>query len=576
MNYTYIADHLNNSGFKAYNEETNGVAILRVKISIEEQELTLIHFHNPTMERMPSFLLENASTLPRLAHTLLFGENDLASICVNVPDSVSVNYEVPKLAFEESLKRHIKLLRESLSNPVWNKQELLREFLAGWFNIQGNLYSNFTCVTDQEEFKVLEIFKPKIPYGFGSIHIGISESLKNSDPFSVSNRIIAGREASSDLGCILPLNDLECAPACKADLKQWYLRALSKVTPTDYQQLSKTLGNTRKNQFWIIFNAKTPSGLTWFGVNITPIKNSNGKKTLPLSEGALKNWELNAINVNTLNNNKLMPRSGAFTELQTKSALIVGCGSVGSQIAMQLASAGIGVLSLVDSDIISIDNLYRHATCVPLHLNLSKVTALYRDLIDKYPWLKVIPSINTLNFIKNESLLNSFDIIIIAIGSPTQERLFHDFFLKHKIETPCLNTWLEGYGVGGHAILELPETKGCMRCAYVNPIDLTRGLVSNLNFIKSNQNITKNLAGCGDAFLPFSNLAAIQTALIASDLILKFLRGHLTKSAKISWKGNSLDAEAEGLSLTDRYYAFNQSLMVTPLYNNECDICNDY
>lgn len=54
---------------------------------------------------------------------------------MNVPDAVSVNFECPELAFEESLKRHVSLLSQALTDSEWNTKELLREFEAGWLNI---------------------------------------------------------------------------------------------------------------------------------------------------------------------------------------------------------------------------------------------------------------------------------------------------------------------------------------------------------------------------------------------------------------------------------------------------------
>ncbi|UOH74192.1 hypothetical protein MOW08_10115 [Acinetobacter schindleri] len=85
----------------------------------------------------------------------------VASICVNVPDSVSINYEVPELAFEESLKRHIALLEQCLSDPKWNEKELLREFLAGWYQIREQEYANFLCLSDVGDFELIDVFPPK-------------------------------------------------------------------------------------------------------------------------------------------------------------------------------------------------------------------------------------------------------------------------------------------------------------------------------------------------------------------------------------------------------------------------------
>ena len=67
-----------------------------------------------------------------------------------------------------------------------------------------------------------------------------------------------------------------------------------------------------------------------------------------------------------------------------------------------------------------------------------------------------------------------------------------------------MNCWLEGYGIGGHAILAMPRTKGCWHCAYVDPNTLTRGLTSNLNFLKPGQVVMRNHGGCGTQFLPYS------------------------------------------------------------------------
>lgn len=46
--------------------------------------------------------------------------------------------------------------------------------------------------------------------------------------------------------------------------------------------------------------------------------------------------------------------------MNTKAALIVGCGSVGSLIALELARAGVCKFILVDSDTLEIHNICRH------------------------------------------------------------------------------------------------------------------------------------------------------------------------------------------------------------------------
>ena len=60
----------------------------------------------------------------------------------------------------------------------------------------------------------------------------------------------------------------------------------------------------------------------------------------------------------------LIPRGGGSMDLTDKSVLLVGCGSVGSEVALRLTSAGVGRLTVSDPDRLSEENLYRHTLSV--------------------------------------------------------------------------------------------------------------------------------------------------------------------------------------------------------------------
>ena len=174
---------------------------------------------------------------------------------------------------------------------------------------------------------------------------------------------------------------------------------------------------------------------------------------------------------------------------------------------------------------------------------------------------------------RDEELLKKFDLVVIAIGSPTHERIFADYLGSVSNQPAVVDTWLEGYGVGGHATLSVPNKRGCLLCAFVDNNNFSRGLSSNLSFIESNQNLTTNIAGCGDLFLPFSSIDAGQTATIAADLSVKYLLGRMNESCVVSWKGDDFEASQNDISLTHRYYHFDQSLIKAPLHHEGCDQC---
>ena len=576
MNYQPIIQHLTTCGYAVSAIEFCLLPAIKVECEISGYEVSLIHIKVDELKEMPSFVLQKPEAFPRLAHTLSLDKWGVASICVNVPDSVSINYEVPELAFEESLKRHITLLNQCLSDQEWNKKELLREFLAGWYQIREQEYADFLCLSDAGHFELIDVFPPKKKknkYGLDSYHFGVPKDYNQNSDYSLINNQIKGRGIPTGTGCIVPLQSLIPAPWRKRDLSDWYIKILDFIDPSIRDKLTHTFGQSRDHSFWIIFNAVTDSGKTWFGLHFVLKKDIKGKKNFPLNNKNLEFWDIKAMDIRLFNKERIIPRSGADISLQNKKVLLVGCGSVGSQIANQLASTGIGHLTLVDPDSLSLDNLYRHSLPTS-YVNWPKTFGLIIELQNKYPWLDTDQKFCGLLDLRDESLLNSFDLVIIAIGSPSQERIFHDFCIKNEIETAVINTWVEGYGIGGHATLDIPECLGCLRCAYVNSLDFSRGLASNLNFLKSDQSLTKNMAGCGNAFLPYSNLTAIQTALIASGLASKFLLGEITQSSKVSWKGSPTDVINNGFELTDRYQAFTKPLEILPLLNSGCDICN--
>ncbi len=131
----------------------------------------------------------------------------------------------------------------------------------------------------------------------------------------------------------------------------------------------------------------------------------------------------------------------------------------------------------------------------------------------------------------------------------------------------------EGYGIGGHAILAMPGSKGCWHCAYVDLNALTRGLTSNLNFLKPGQGVMRNLGGCGTQFLPYSGIAASCTATMAADLSVRFLAGEVMTSSKVSWKGGDAEAMRASREVTWRYRYFGESLRILPLHDENCDLC---
>lgn len=229
-------------------------------------------------------------------------------------------------------------------------------------------------------------------------------------------------------------------------------------------------------------------------------------------------------------------------------------------------------MTISDPEEFSEDNLYRHALSIR-DLGLLKSQALAREIALKHPWAKVTPRDRLLETLRDPRVLQPFDLVAVAIGSPTVERIFAEYCRRKALGVPVMNCWLEGHGIGGHAILATPRTKGCWHCAYVDPKTLKRGLTSNLSFLKPGQVVMRRQGGCGTQFLPYSGIAASYTAAMAANLAIRFLAGDVTCSSKVSWKGDGAEAKRAGLDVTWRYRRFGESLQILPLHDRNCDLC---
>ncbi|MGL1442056.1 hypothetical protein ACSTJB_23345, partial [Vibrio parahaemolyticus] len=61
----------------------------------------------------------------------------------------------------------------------------------------------------------------------------------------------------------------------------------------------------------------------------------------------------------------------------------------------------------------------------------------------QYLWCDVEAYSSNLVSLHDKGILESYDLIVIAIGSPTHERFFKDYLEKENIKVSVIYTWLE-------------------------------------------------------------------------------------------------------------------------------------
>lgn len=571
---TEICQHLKAKGFDCEPGDFLGKKVVIVSLCISGHVVKLMLVVKERFLSLPEFLVLEPSKLGKLAHVNIecIDGVEMGVVCVNAPESVSVNFDQPLLLIEDSLERHVALLESVIADPDWNERELLREFYSNWLFLckgeQKPLLINFS----QPILQRVDVYEPieKAKYGLHSYYVAhpsdsdISKLSEMQFAINEKKRKVAGKAV------VITIDHLTPAPNLNESIEDWYLKTINRLPDERLNQLRDQLGQWRDKHYWIVFTAITvDNNRTWFALKL----DNDNKKALPLSSNKIDGWCLTPISVRVFNQENVVQRGGGSTSLADKKVAVVGVGSVGSEVGHKLAAAGVRHLHFIDPDFYQIDNLHRHML-PQAYIDLPKSMGMVYQCHAQFPWSDARYSDESLLTFVEKYPRDFFDLIVIAIGNPSHERFFKQYLLDNKIDVTTLNCWLEGFGVGGHAVLDISGTDGCLLCAYVDHADDCRGLQSNLNFIEANQDVMKSIAGCGNQFISYGAASSAQTAVMASSLAIRYLEGKQTDSCKVSWKGDDDDAQDENIRLTHRYYHFKESLKRLPLLNEDCDVCS--
>ena len=161
----------------------------------------------------------------------------------------------------------------------------------------------------------------------------------------------------------------------------------------------------------------------------------SGNGSIQVFEHVGDEWQ--ERNVNFIpSHQELYSRSKGILEiniLENKRVMIVGLGSFGSQIAIELAKAGVGSFSLFDFDRVELHNLARH-TCTINDLGRLKTDAIYDAIKGKNPYAIVDKhpiDINDDLQLLNEEIAKS-DLVICATDNNKSRFNISEALVKQK------------------------------------------------------------------------------------------------------------------------------------------------
>lgn len=163
---------------------------------------------------------------------------------------------------------------------------------------------------------------------------------------------------------------------------------------------------------------------------------------------------------------KLTDQSG----LRNARVLVVGAGGLGCPALLNLATAGIGYIRIVDFDVISISNIHRQFLYAPNLVGEKKVVVAKKRLLELNPFIQV----DAVTDFFSPLHLENIDLVLDCTDSMSTKYFIHDACFKFGV--PLISAGI--YKFEGHIRTFVPG-KGCLRCFVTSTPD--DSLLGNCN-----------------------------------------------------------------------------------------------
>lgn len=158
-------------------------------------------------------------------------------------------------------------------------------------------------------------------------------------------------------------------------------------------------------------------------------------------------------------------REPRLPRLRTARVALIGCGSVGGALAIQLSRAGVGHLILIDPDRLSWANIGRHELGA-ISVGLGKAEQLAIAIRQQLPHIESI-DVHAKRWEQvareDPDVLKNADLIVSTTGSGSAELALNAWHLAQGRTMPIVYGWTEPHACAGQVIV-VGSTGACFSC----------------------------------------------------------------------------------------------------------------
>lgn len=516
-----------------------------------------------------SIFITDTLSLPFMPHIEPDGR-----ICLFDLEGVLIDFQ-----FEGLLKQCLQRAKDILEDGFFadNRHEFAREFPAYWAYQKNGRYMKFAV----PESHSTSIFKysdaadsitRKENESFAAFHKRQKTAVLfgAQDPLYFSSWKNPGQQRNG-LYCHIRPAEYILPPDPKKSLTFDFLQYLcSNINESDFVKKCRRLNNT----FAIIFEVDEPGNENiTFGMlahNVTFFE-SNGR----ISAQYGHNSSIIPLNIERIDEAYLRRRTDNCDKHSPPKCLLIGCGSIGSYLFPELIKSGWKDITLVDNDILSEENIFRHCLGIE-YVGKYKTVALIeycqrnllaRNCTSLEEKIEDIVEENSID-------LSDYDIIISATGNHNTNRWLNRWIINHHIPTPCIYLWNEPLDIGCHLAIISARYSGCYECFFDR--NENGELFDATAYSSPGQIITRNDRGCTGSYVPYASNVSLKTVSECMEWIERIQSNRCNENILVSVKGDGYFFIQSGLKCSEVYK--NQTCQVkvlrgTDFEKNTCGVC---
>jgi hypothetical protein len=240
------------------------------------------------------------------------------------------------------------------------------------------------------------------------------------------------------------------------------------------------------------------------------------------SQDAVKRFTLQRADAHYIQNRNTPNQS---SPLKNKKVILVGGGTIGSNLSKLLCSHGAGwgsqgQLHIIDPDSLSVENVGRHLLGME-SLGKNKANVLEAHLKGSFPHLSITGHPKSL--IKCWNLITDNSIVIDATGYQSVSISIPDYLSEKRLKPLVLHSWIHGHG--GATVSFINDRKdrksACFRCLWKLDGHSYR---PKYQLSKTPESDAPVFVGCHQSYHPYASTISLTAATQAMTMLNSYLQ----------------------------------------------------